>query len=197
MNPDLEKLRRFALAIGLILITYSLAAVKLDMGATIEPLGFPLKVNRPEYLDSGLVIASLWGMGRFLYYGVWKTESPPRKRKKQLKQLRSGKPTFSDNNQVEEFLENFRQLFPRIPGFQITAKRKMVVSPIAVMSEEHVQKEHKTDSQVEMVIIPWPLRVAARIEDIDYFAPIWLNVIALGRWFYLVASVKLFIVPQT
>ena len=34
--------------------------------------------------------------------------------------------------------------------------------------------------------IPLPFRVAARIEDIDYFSPIWLNVVALGLWVYRV-----------
>ena len=32
------------------------------------------------------------------------------------------------------------------------------------------------------VPIPLPLRLAARIEGIDYFSPIWLNLIALSLW---------------
>ena len=46
MTPDLQKLRRFALAIGLLLITYSVALVELDVGETVRPLGIPLKISR-------------------------------------------------------------------------------------------------------------------------------------------------------
>lgn len=80
MNPDLEKLRRFALAVGLILITYSIAAVELATGETIHPLGLPLKINRPEYLGIGLAIASFWGMARYFYYALLGTRLALRKR---------------------------------------------------------------------------------------------------------------------
>ena len=51
-GPDIEKLRRFALVIGLVLLTYSLAAVELDIGETIHPLGIPLKINNPDLLGN-------------------------------------------------------------------------------------------------------------------------------------------------
>lgn len=185
VSPDLDKLRRFALAIGLVLITYSVAAVELDTGETIRPLGLPLKVNRPEYLGIGLIIASLWAMGRFLYYGVWKTESPPRKRGPLLKQLQAARPQFREEPDVEKFLDNFRTLFPRIPGFQITAATKKVIPEEAIISQtDRNRPELFTTYAIDKMNVPWPFYVAARIEDIDYFAPIWLNVIALGSWLY-------------
>ena len=82
MSPNLEKLRRFALAIALLLITYSLAAVELDAGETIRPLGIPLKINDPRSLGIGLVLASLYAAASFVMYGTWLTESPAHKRRK-------------------------------------------------------------------------------------------------------------------
>ena len=180
MNPDLEKLRRFALASGLVLIVYSLAAVELDTGEAIHPLGIPLKINRPEYLGIGLVIASLWGMFRFLYYGAWKTESPARKRTPLLKALLQKRPEFSSLGDVEKWADNLRRLLPRLPGFRITAESRPKrleeegPSDLAVISASRLV--------VDRINIPWPFYVAARIEDIDYFAPVWLNVAALGLW---------------
>ena len=181
MTPDLDKLRRFALVIGLVLITYSVALVEL--GGTIHPLGLPLKVSRPEWLGVCLAIASIWGMGRFFYYGVLKTESPTRKRNPLLRKLlQGGKPAFQPDD-VDRYVDNIRQLFPRIPGLRITADT----------TPEHLEKEgdeaygYKKRLVVERINVPWPFYVAAWIEDADYFSPIWLNVIALAAWVWRIA----------
>lgn len=82
MDPDLEKLRRFSLMVGLLLITYAFA-VDFDPSKTISPLGLSMKVTRPELLPIGLVLASLYSSLRFAYYGyvAGMSPSPPRRRR--------------------------------------------------------------------------------------------------------------------
>ena len=191
MTPDLDKLRRFALVIGLILITYSVAAVELDTAETIEPLGLPLKINDPVYLGIGLVIASFWGMVRFLYYGVYKKQSPGRIRRNRLAKLRHGlsgedKPRFQSEKDAERYADNFRELFPRLPGFRITATTEPVVMTIQTNLGEagaEYRSENEFGRVVTNVKIPFIFHLAAWIEGADYFAPIWLNIVALGIMF--------------
>ena len=58
--PDLERLRRFALAIGLVTLTYGVAGISLTAGATVSPFGIPFTISRPDFLPVGLAIASLY-----------------------------------------------------------------------------------------------------------------------------------------
>ena len=194
MTPDLDKLRRFALVIGVILFTYSVAAVELDTAETIKPLGLPLKINDPMYLGIGLVIASLWGMGRFLYYGAWKKESPGRIRRNELAKLFHGlrgedKPRFQSEEDAERYADNFRELFPRLPGFRTTATTEPVVMTIQTNLGEagaEYRSENEFGRAVTDVKIPFIFHLAARIEDADYFAPFWVNILALVLWLYRV-----------
>lgn len=195
MTPDLNKLRRFALAVGLVLITYSVAAVELDTGETIRPLGLPLKVNRPDLLGIGLVIASLWGMWRFLYYGVWKVETEMRRRGAFLKEIEARlaserKPQFREREQVDKFAEAISERFPRLPGLGIRVASEPVGVEIRQIGgeggEQVVDSGVKAGYIVRGVRIPLPIRLAARAEDADYFAPIWLNAVALLLWLYRV-----------
>ena len=89
MTPDLQKLRRFSLGIALVLITYSLAIVKLPPQIPIPLLG-DATVDR-TWLPIGLVLASLYGMIEFWFYGVRLSVSPW----EGLKTLREG-VTVSD-----------------------------------------------------------------------------------------------------
>lgn len=78
MEPDLEKLRRFALGAGVVLFTYALAAVEPQPGEPIRFLWFTLKINHPELLGLGLALVAGYGALRFLWYGILLTPSPRR-----------------------------------------------------------------------------------------------------------------------
>ena len=163
MTPDLQKLRRFALAIGLVLITYSVAGVELAADETVHPLGFPFKISRPELLPIGLMLASAYGLLSFLYYGTMLTESPARKRSRYRSFVRA---VVTEEGRVE-FINRFHSTFPRV-------------------YKKHVKVSIKVPGYVggsylvEDVQIPWIVNFVARLEEINYLAPIWINVIALG-----------------
>ena len=169
--PDLYRLRRFALAVGLVLFTYSLAAVELDMGETIRPLGVPLTVNSPEWLGIGLAVASLYALARFWYYGMATTTTPAAKRRSRLGELGVTR-RYKIDNSWRAFPSDLRSqrdlvadVFPRIPGTRI----KLFPEPPG----------GGTIMKIECIEIPLLLRLAARLQDVDYTAPIWVNGIAL------------------
>ena len=83
-STDIARLRRFALAAGVILLTYAIAAVELDTGETVRPLGVPLRIRNPDWLGIGLATAVLYGSLRFLYYGVMVEETPSARRRREL-----------------------------------------------------------------------------------------------------------------
>jgi hypothetical protein len=83
-TADLLKIRRFCFSVALILITYSIAGVKLDVPAKVQPLGIPFLIERPDLLAIGLVIASMFSSLRFVYYGMLINPSPMRARKRLL-----------------------------------------------------------------------------------------------------------------
>ena len=98
--------------------------------------------------------------------------------------MQQAKPKYHPDD-LDGYLDNFRELFPRLPGLEITA----TVNPEE--SEERSEPDiygEKHRVVVERVNIPFLFHVAARIEDIDYFAPIWLNALALGLWVYRVIA---------
>src|ERR1043166_3187576 len=80
MEPELEKLRRFCMTVALILITYVLAGVKVDISKSISVMGLPLMMSRPELIPAGLVIASVYNTIRFWYYALIAKRSPRKRR---------------------------------------------------------------------------------------------------------------------
>ena len=77
---EVARHRRFALAVGLVLLVYSLAGVELSKGDTITPLGIPLKIMRPDWLSMGLVFASIYATYRYVLHAMYMRESPRRSR---------------------------------------------------------------------------------------------------------------------
>lgn len=80
-EPDIGKLRRFSLAVALVTLTYSVAGISLVPDSGISVIGLTFKVSRPGLLPIGLVIASLYAMTRFYYYGFMLKKSPYRVRR--------------------------------------------------------------------------------------------------------------------
>ena len=168
-RPDLQKLRRFSLAIGLILLTYSMAAVEIPSDEVIRPLGLPVKIGNPNLLGIALVLASVYGMLRFYYYGVVLHLTP---RKRRLALLRKGmlvhsdrlhfeSPAFDSENDAAEFLDRLSEVFP------------------TSMYAHHSEIEERDGHYVVRFGLPRSSRATTLVHDLDYTAPVWINVIAL------------------
>ena len=76
MKPDLERLRRFSLTMGLLVFTYAAAGISLADDQTVAPFGIHFTIDRPELLPIGLAVGSLYSAFRFWYFGVALSASP-------------------------------------------------------------------------------------------------------------------------
>lgn len=118
---ELEKLRRFCLTIGLILLTYVLAEVKVDASKTVSFAGLPLTIVRPELVPVGLVIASAYNAVRFWYYGFTLRRSPRKKRRHILNRFErnaEGGYVLRAHHTPAEMLELeglIKEVFPHFP----------------------------------------------------------------------------------
>jgi hypothetical protein len=191
-EPNIEKLRRFALAAGLITLTYSLAGISLQPDAGISLAGLTFRISRPGLLPVGLVMASLYGTIRFYYYGFMLKKSPCRVRRSILDGLYcferpciSGKkipmyfgPTefetrlsAEDPNRIQQYVDSFPDAFPKFAG----------ASPFLQLQREQAQttQGESVTTYSGKVVIPARCRFAAIVQDIDYSLPICLNLIAL------------------
>lgn len=180
MTPNLQKLRRFSLALGVILFSYVVAGfdpVKDAEGkATVNLPLVAFKVDNPEYIPIGLVVASAWGLVLFWYYGLMLQRAPWRHRAGLLRDARGTREgTHSKTVPVRQignsWVQDVRNAFPRFLTREILGSV--------------VQKKGGSD-WIASVNITRRQRVSAWFHDLDYSAPIWVNAIALGAWFYSV-----------
>ena len=204
-EPGIEKLRRFALAVGLILLTYSLAGISMKPDSEISVIGLTFKVSRPELLPVGLVIASLYSMIRFYYYGFMLKKSPYRLRRDAIEGLINLGPSFrrslrglkrkrvsvyfgsikefesrtwdEDRTKVEAYVADFPNIFPKFAGARASAILKYDQS-------RDEDGEPAGIGYTATVSIPLWCRLAAMVQDIDYFLAIGLNVISLAIFFF-------------
>lgn len=166
--PELEKLRRFCLAIGLILVTYVLAEVKVDASKTVSFAGLPLTILRPELVPIGLLIASAYNAVRFWYYGFTLRRSPRKKRRHILNRFKweaEGGYVLSVHHTPAEMLElesQIREVFPHFPR-----------------TEPMLVRVPARGTQTAKLTIPFRITLAGWFEDIDYAAPVWLNLLAV------------------
>lgn len=164
---DVTKLRRFALLIALIMITYSIAGVELDTPAKIQPLGIPFVIQCPDFLPIGLVLASLYCVLRYIYFAYFVTISPTRAR--QL--LRKGSPVHAPTLGIslEDFTEQIanevQRYFPRFGRLEAKYDTSQTGSQCSV--------------KVEIPKSVWMLSI---LEDIDYALPIIANILAGIVW---------------
>lgn len=191
MTPDVERLRRFALIVALILISYAAAGVELDREAKFFLLGLPFIVRRPDLILLGLMLASVYAFVRFYYYGVMLKHSPQRRRADIFHQLHGyggygtytgsvffgpanyeTTPSTSDRDAVETQLKEIVDAFPKVWKFRAKGKIE------ANRSADENGEPYTTYSA--QITIPFPCRAAAFIEDIDYTMPVWLNMLALA-----------------
>jgi hypothetical protein len=172
-SSDLEKLRRFCLAIALILITYVLAGVRVDSSKTVSLLGLPLTILRPELIPMGLIIASVYATARFWYYGLMLRSSPRKARTRFLAAFQNEpnkrgtyRVILTSERQRDSIQEQFEKVLPQFPRRRAELRRVKVA------------QQGGEDRSGFLLEIPRRILLAAHFEDLDYTCPIWLNVAA-------------------
>jgi hypothetical protein len=205
--PDIEKLRRFALTVALITLTYSVAGISLKPDSGISVIGLSFQVARPGLLPIGLVVASFCSLLRFYYYGFMLKKSPYRVRRDIIDGLhcmdirylkwrnareKSGKRkpipvyfgpvkfTASIYESDRKKVESYIANFPEaFPKFA-RARPLMKIEGSQSCTEDGDPSDIMYSAEV---VIPIRCRVAAIIQDVDYSSPIWLNLVALAIFF--------------
>jgi hypothetical protein len=76
VDSELPRLRRFALTIGSILFLFSLAGVKFPQDPQVSILGLQLPIVRRDFVDWGLVLASLYSSAHYYYVACLKLIPP-------------------------------------------------------------------------------------------------------------------------
>lgn len=76
MDFELPRLRRFALIIGSILFLFCLAGVKFPPEPKLTIFGLQLTIVRRDFVDWGLVLASVYASVHYLYV-AWLKLIPP------------------------------------------------------------------------------------------------------------------------
>ena len=163
-TPDLSKMRRFALAIALILITLVLAEVEIETPARIAPLGFPLVIKNPNLLTWALVIASIYAVLRYVYYGMLVQPSPMHVRRILL----SGQCYFTPNNILfDEFcLRARKEIYRYFPSIGST----------------NISCGQDASGCIIKIEVPTKTKIICWIENIDFLLPIIANVAAITLW---------------
>ena len=164
---DLTKLRRFSFLIAIILITYSIAGLELDAPAKIQPLGIPLIIQRPHFLPVGLLLASLYSVIRYIYFGYFVQISCTRAR--QL--LRKGSPVHAPilSIKLEEFTE------------QVANEVERYFPSIGQLKAKYTTSQTGSQCSVE-IQVPKLVWMLSLLEDIDYALPVIANIIAMVIW---------------
>ncbi|MGA2959800.1 MAG: hypothetical protein ABSF48_29305 [Thermodesulfobacteriota bacterium] len=165
---DLFKIRRFALAIALILIIYSISGVKIDTPAKIQPLGIPLIIERPDLIGLGFVIASVYSIFRFVYYGmlIFPGKYNPIRAKKRLLHGELVDPTARPHDVQEFYAQVTNDILRYYPH---TWKGY----PYLECSSSGGTYSFK------MPKLPWLIRWSAKLEDLDFLLPLIANLGAL------------------
>jgi len=168
--PDLQKLRRFALIIGLVLISYSLAGVELKQNEPFTPLGLPLVISRPNLVPIALILASVYTAARFFFYGVLIAGTPKRRLEELTQQLeqRVNKVQLAWTQEEIEKIEDIKE-----------ALKSVVPSP---WSRTHVIDSFGSNlPALEDFLnkLPWKYGVAMFVQNSDYVSPVWVNIVAV------------------
>ena len=174
-QPDIEKLRRFSLGSGLVLITYFVAIVKPSSAVSFPFLGLTFNIMNPKYISIGFILASIYGLIRYSLYGMIIERSPSKTRK----QLLSGKLVkdayeinVQSKNDVDDVLKKLEYAFPSISkdggGIEVNEFMAPLFKEQRVSISYRIR--YKPTRRTNMLAI---------CHDIDYTAPIWVNIVAL------------------
>lgn len=169
------------------------AGISLDTDLHIAPLGIPFRISRPELLPIALVLATLCGMLRFYYYAVMLADSPFRVRRDLLDSLlffpsspglaksppMYWGPTELESSPLTDNRSRVEQLAARLPSaFPKFARARAKATVHAEPCSDSEGKEY-LGWQLK-VVIPLRCRIAALLQDVDYTAPVWFNMLVLG-----------------
>lgn len=167
MNPDLTKLRRFSLTIALLLITYSLAIIELPDKISLSFLGAGAKVDS-DWLPIGLMLASLYSIFQFYFYGVLLSVTPWKARR-----------ILRTSCAVSDI--SFLMDSPKLLGKAGDVIRSDIAKYFPGVSFSAGFRLTHTGYEMEFTV-PETTKTTlyGGIRNVDYAAPIWLNAIALG-----------------
>ncbi len=169
MGTDLSKLRRFALAIGVILFFYAIAGVRVVDYVSITPFGISLEIDQPRVLEWALAMVSIYATLRYWYYGFIAVASPSEVRG----HLRKGKlPPIGSTSHARDLVRRY------LPGLD-EGKAEYVI-------KEHTQQGWIVHVSVDK--LPYKTRILAGLDFLDYTAPIWVNGMAIMMFFVSRAS---------
>lgn len=172
-NPDLQRRRRLALVLGLILMTYSLAAIELNANATIAPLGIPLKVANPDLLGIGLALATLYATLRYTYYDLVCSLSPRRFRAVLMEE-----ETESDETDYRY------ELFEGESRSEVLTQLNLHFPSLSSVGVLVTEPEHEMERHIVEYKLPPYTRWLAFVQDVDYTSPVWFPFIAIGLWIW-------------
>lgn len=196
-EPDLEKLRRLSLVVGLIVLTYSFAGISIDQKSIISIVGIPFNVAKPQMLPFGLIIVSLYGIISFYYYGFLLKKSPYCVRRDIIDDLIALEPKYlfgkkvpmyfgpvefettigySTPDKAEEYVNNFPDIFPKFA-------RKRVSVKLSISTSFNEDGDPYATYRAK-IVIPRRCRVAAIFQDFDYASPILINIFAISAFIY-------------
>ena len=189
--PDLVKLRRFSLAIGVVLFSYVVADLKPD--STAKLLVFSFEVGRPALIPIGLVVASVWSIVRYWHYGIMVEGAPWQHRREILAEaipVGDTIPTYSarfdDVDRADAFLKQVADLFPRFFGRrtlrQMTLNYGQRVTKYAEKLGQAAEYETTKEGATVTFAVSPEQRAAAWFRDFDFYSPVWVNAVALGAW---------------
>ncbi|MDO8546135.1 MAG: hypothetical protein Q7R68_02120 [Nitrospirales bacterium] len=168
--PDLFRLRRFALIMGLILFAYSLADVEVNTNIVLS--GVALKIRKPHVLEYGLLLASAYAMFRYWYYSTAVSISPAAARKglqSGIFPLGSGKDLRGDRPlMLEQATLIFRRYFPRT---EVNIDNAKVY--------QTTDLEGTRLGGFTMPALSKTTKLLNLMEDIDYNLPVLVNVVAI------------------
>ncbi len=104
MGTDLSKLRRFALATGVILFLYAIAGVRIVDSIIGVPLELSLEIDQPSIFEWALVIVSIYAALRYWYCAFIVVPSPSEVRRF----IRKGEVfPMASPSQVREFVRRY------------------------------------------------------------------------------------------
>ena len=172
-NHNTEKMRRFALSIGIVLLVYAIADVKLNLEKDIIILGIPLLIKNSFIIGIGLVLVSIYATLRYLYFGIIIGITPKKARDNLLDNrlpdgtrvtAQSTSPNYLDTNECKDILQKeVDKYFPVIRG------------------EERTYSDATADGTVyKFQIEPKKYSsVVGRLHSFDHWLPFWINFIAI------------------
>ena len=174
----IQKLRRFALSIGLIFLTYSMAEIKLVTPVQINPLGIPLVIKSAAYIGIALLGVSVYVSFRYLYYAILIGPAPHTIRKRLKKSILPDGIKFDIKLASADYYRDFRgrlhaainESFPRVGDVEA----KLIDFSYTASAEE-------ADVKIE---VPTVVKLLCILENIDYYLPICINVIAIIVFIY-------------